>query len=87
MLELTKGIFAKQELIGKLERSQLKYEVSRWNISHFANSRLWILHKIVQTHHYNSSKKMKSFYHDKLKKMTMQLSIQEAEKVKLEAVF
>ena len=30
---------------------------------------------------------MKSFYHDKLKKMTMQLSIQEAEKVELEAVF
>lgn len=32
MLELTKGIAAKQELIGKLERSQLKYEVSYWNI-------------------------------------------------------
>jgi len=54
MLQLTKGIIAKQELIGKLERSQLKYE------------------------------KMKLFYHGKLKQMTMQLSIQEAEKVKLE---
>eukprot|EP00557_Chaetoceros_sp_GSL56_P008121 CAMPEP_0176495698 /NCGR_PEP_ID=MMETSP0200_2-20121128/10802_1 /TAXON_ID=947934 /ORGANISM="Chaetoceros sp., Strain GSL56" /LENGTH=1451 /DNA_ID=CAMNT_0017893607 /DNA_START=672 /DNA_END=5027 /DNA_ORIENTATION=- len=54
VVQLTRGIAAKEELITKLEESQLKYE------------------------------RMKSFYQEKLRKMTLQLTIQEAEKATLE---